>query len=146
MAGRRNPRPKGTLEHEVVACLGAAGGALTPSEVQAALGRELAYTTVLTTLTRLHDKQVLTREPRGRAFAYQLIGGETDAQAGLTAREMQKLLDAGVDRASVLAQFVGRLDQTSEGILRDLLERHSGSDPATTGTSTPPRSPEPGAR
>jgi predicted transcriptional regulator len=124
MAGRPNPRPSGGLESEVVACLATAGEAMTPAQVQAELGGDLAYTTVLTTLTRLYAKQAVTRSRRGRAYAYELIGGQTEARAGLTAREMQKLLDAGVDRASVLAQFVHSLDPDSERLLRELLDRH----------------------
>lgn len=124
MAGRAHPRPSGALEAEVVACLAAAGGPLTPAEVRDELGGDLAYTTVLTTLTRLFEKQALTRSRRGRAYAYALIGSQVESQAGLTAREMRKLLDAGVDRASVLSRFVGDLDDDSEQILRELLARH----------------------
>jgi predicted transcriptional regulator len=136
MAGRPNPRPRGGLENEVVACLAAADGPLTPAQVQTELGGDLAYTTVLTTLTRLYTKQAVTRTPRGRAYAYQLVGGQAETQAGLTARQMQKLLDAGVDRASVLAQFVGSLDEHSEQLLRDLLDRHPTTQP-------PPTDPDP---
>jgi predicted transcriptional regulator len=138
MAGRPNPRPRGALEREVVACLAAAEEPLTPAEVQAELGGDLAYTTVLTTLTRLYTKQAVTRTLRGRAYAYELVGGQTEAQAGLTAREMQKLLAAGVDRASVLSQFVHSLDEDSEQLLRDLLDRHP--TPETSG-SLPPAHP-----
>jgi predicted transcriptional regulator len=107
---------------------------LTPAEVQTDLGGDLAYTTVLTTLTRLYTKQAVTRTPRGRGYAYELVGGQTDAQAGLTAREMQKLLDAGGDRASVLTQFVHSLDEDSEQLLRDLLDRY----PTTASSPSPP--------
>ena len=68
-------RARGQLEREVLACLAAATDALTPSEVMADLGRPLAYTTVMTTLARLHDKHAVTRSPRGRAYAYSLVGG-----------------------------------------------------------------------
>ncbi len=137
MVGRRNPRPpKGSLELEIVAGIAAADGPLTAAEVLSALGRPLAYTTVLTTLTRLFEKQVLTREPRGRAYAYRLVGGNrTEAEAWLTAREMQKVLDTGNDRASVLTQFVGSLDETSEQLLRELLQRHPGLEPVTKSSS-----------
>jgi predicted transcriptional regulator len=118
-----------------VACLAAADEPLTPAEVQADLGGDLAYTTVLTTLTRLYSKQAVTRRPRGRGYAYELVGGQTDAQAGLTAREMQKLLDAGIDRASVLSQFVHTLDEDSEKLLRDLLDRQRTTDGSS---SSPP--------
>jgi predicted transcriptional regulator len=111
-----------------VACLGAASEPLTPAQVQAELGGGLAYTTVLTTLTRLYAKQALTRIARGRAYAYQLVGSQHETQAGLTARQMQRLLDADVDRASVLSQFVDSLDGDSERILRELLARHRAHD------------------
>ena len=47
-------RPRGALEREVLACLAAAGGPLSPGDVLAELGGGLAYTTVMTTLSRLH--------------------------------------------------------------------------------------------
>ncbi|ABW16341.1 transcriptional repressor, CopY family [Parafrankia sp. EAN1pec] len=141
MAGRARPRPSGGLESEVVACLAAADGPLTAAQVQAELGDDLAYTTILTTLTRLYAKQALTRTPRGRAYAYQLVGNLPETQAGLTARQMQKLLDAGVDRATVLSRFVDSLDEDSEQILRDLLARHPEPDEKPPGPDTRNRRP-----
>ncbi len=126
MAGRKNPRQSGALESEIVACLAAADTPLTPAQVQAELGGDLAYNTVMTTLTRLYAKQAVTREVRGRAYAYALMTGRTETEAGLTARRMRKLLDTGVDRASVLSRFVDDLDADSERILRELLGRHPG--------------------
>src|SRR3954465_15215542 len=66
MAGGRR---RGALEQEVLACLGAAGRPLTVAEVLAELGGDLAYTTALTALSRLHAKGALTREPAGRGAA-----------------------------------------------------------------------------
>ncbi|MEV4442188.1 BlaI/MecI/CopY family transcriptional regulator, partial [Streptomyces sp. NPDC049577] len=66
--GRR--RPSGALESEVLAALQRAGTPLTPREVQATLPGELTYSTVVTILSRLLGKDVLTRTPRGRAYAY----------------------------------------------------------------------------
>lgn len=47
-------------------------GAATPKEVKEALPRtrEPAYTTVMTVLSRLHEKDFLSRHKAGRAFAY----------------------------------------------------------------------------
>ncbi|GAA3615236.1 BlaI/MecI/CopY family transcriptional regulator [Kineosporia mesophila] len=123
MAGRQNPRRSGALEKEIVACLAAARWPLTPAQVQTQLGGDLAYTTVLTTLTRLHTKQAVVREPRGRAYAYSLAVSQADSEAGLIAHQMQKLLAEDVDTASVLSRFVDTLDDDSEKILRDLLGR-----------------------
>ena len=43
---------------------------LSPTDVQTWLEDDLAYTTVVTILTRLHDKDVATREKHGRSFHY----------------------------------------------------------------------------
>lgn len=117
----RRSRVNGGLEREVIACLAASGTPMTAAEVQAELSSDLAYTTVLTTLTRLHAKQALSRSPRGRAFAYELVGDVSGAAASVTAHQMHKLLDAGPDRAGVLTRFVDRLDGDTEHLLRSLL-------------------------
>lgn len=120
----------------MIACLAAAGGPMTPAEVQAELGGRLAYTTVMTTLFRLYEKRALDRSPRGRAYAYELVDG-TDgaARASATAHQMHKLMAAEDDRATVLTRFVGTLDADSERLLRELLnttERHrAGTEPAS---------------
>ncbi|MGH3430511.1 MAG: BlaI/MecI/CopY family transcriptional regulator, partial [Mycobacteriales bacterium] len=49
-------RAPGTLEGEVLAILWAADAPMTASEVQQRMDSELAYSTVVTILSRLHDK------------------------------------------------------------------------------------------
>src|SRR5437660_614189 len=98
-------RRRGRLEQEVVAALAAAGEPLTPRQVRQEIGRELAYTTVMTVLARLHEKGVVTRHRSGRGYAYQAVRDEAE----LTARRMHRLLDAGDNRAAVLSRFVGVL-------------------------------------
>src|SRR6185312_13744011 len=92
-------RRRGALEHEVLSCLAAAGRPLTVTQVLGDLGGGLAYTTVLTALSRLHSKGALRREPSGRAFAYSLPEDPAAAGAAVTARRMSRLLDTGPDRA-----------------------------------------------
>jgi predicted transcriptional regulator len=122
MNGKRG-RSSGGLEREVIACLAASGVPMTASEVQAELGGDLAYNTVLTALSRLYAKQALQRAPKGRAFAYRLAGeGAAGAEASVTAHRMHMLLAAGADRTSVLARFVGALDEETESVLRALLD------------------------
>jgi predicted transcriptional regulator len=121
-------RARGALEQEVLACLGAAGRPLTTAEVQAELDGRLAYTTVMTALTRLHAKGVLTRQPAGRAFAYGLAEEMDAIPASLTARGMRRLLDSGPDRASVLANFVADLSPEDERILSGLLQERERSE------------------
>jgi predicted transcriptional regulator len=112
-------RQRGGLEHEVIAVLAAHGGAMTPGQVREALAAELAYTTVMTVLTRLSDKGLVTRRRAGRAFAYQAVLDQDE----ITARQMQRLLDTRDDRAAVLARFVGTLSDDDERLLVDLLRQ-----------------------
>src|SRR3954462_15733129 len=118
MAGGRR---RGGLEQEGLACPGAAGRALTVAEVLAELGDELAYTTVLTALSRLHAKGALTREPAGRGYAYALLADPAAAGSAVTARLMSRLLDSREDRAGVLARFVADLSPEDERLLAELL-------------------------
>ena len=91
---------------------------MTPSEVLAELGGDLAYTTVMTTLARLHDKGAVTRERSGRAYAYSLAD-----TASLAARQMRDVLDAGEDREVVLARFLDELGPDEVPLLTRLLRQ-----------------------
>ena len=113
---RRSRRERGDLENEVLAALAAADAPLTPGEVLARLDRELAYTTVMTTLTRLHAKDAVTRQRAGRAYAYALTDTATSA-----ARRMRRLLDGRADRTAVLARFLDELDPADVPVLQQLL-------------------------
>ena len=115
----RERRRSGSLEAEVMAVLWGAEGALTPSDVQRGLGRDLAYTTVMTTLSRLHAKGVVLRDKAGRAFAYRPAQGAEDHAA----EAMAEVLARGIDPAAVLSRFVNRLGPEEEALLRELLDR-----------------------
>jgi predicted transcriptional regulator len=118
----RPGRPRGALERQVLASLAAASRPLTASEVLSDLGGELAYTTVMTTLARLHAKGALDRELSGRAYAYSMHGDRADVDLVVTAHRMRRLLEAGDDHAGVLARFVADLSPADEKVLTDLLE------------------------
>ncbi|NUP65137.1 MAG: BlaI/MecI/CopY family transcriptional regulator [Nonomuraea sp.] len=113
--GRR--RANGVREAEILAVLQEVGAPLTPGEVVERLGGELTYSSVVTILGRLHDKQLLSRTPRGRAFAYVPV---TD-DAGMAARRMQGVLEERADRETVLARFVDGLSGSDEELLRQML-------------------------
>jgi predicted transcriptional regulator len=119
---RASGRARGALEREVLASLAAAGRPLTAGEVLADLGGALAYTTVMTTLSRLHAKGVLSRQTAGRAYAYALASPLDALPASLTANRMRRLLDAGEDRAGVLASFVAHLDEDDERLLAEIID------------------------
>lgn len=113
----RRRRAAGDLESEILAALWAADGPLTPAEVVDAIGGELAYTTVQTILARLLAKGAVQRRPAGRAHAYSPVLDD----AGMVARRMQAMLDAGDDQAAVLSRFVGTLTPEQERTLAELL-------------------------
>lgn len=119
-------RPRGGLEQDVLACLAAAGRPLSPADVLAELGGELAYTTVMTTLSRLHAKGVLTRTPQGRGFVYELPGALDDVPTSVRAHRMRRILEDGEDRAGILARFVSDLSPEDE---RTLLRLLAADDP-----------------
>lgn len=60
----------GDLERRVMDVLWRCDAECSVRDVHAHFGRELAYTTLMTTLDRLHRKGVLARRREGRAFLY----------------------------------------------------------------------------
>ncbi len=123
-------RPRGALERQVLACLAAADRPVTAGEMLTELGGNLAYTTVMTTLARLHTKGAVSRELHGRAYAYSLNGDQADVNMVVTAHRMRRLLDGGDNRAGVLARFVADLAPEDEKLLTDILGR-SADQPGT---------------
>ncbi len=119
--GARQPRlrrrAQGELESQVLAALHTARGPVSAAWVQERIGGDLAYTTVMTILTRLLAKDAVTRERAGRSFAWTPASDE----AGLAAFRMRKVLDGESDREAVLASFVTTLTPDDEQLLRDLL-------------------------
>lgn len=114
MTGRR---ARGELESGVLAALWAVDRPLTARQVLERLPGDLAYTTVLTILSRLHDKGMLVRHPAGRGYAYAPVRDE----ASETAVRMHSLLERGSDREAVLTRFVSELSQEDEQLLHRLL-------------------------
>ncbi|WP_326692617.1 MULTISPECIES: BlaI/MecI/CopY family transcriptional regulator [unclassified Streptomyces] len=113
--GRR--RGQGQLEAQVLTVLGTASGPVTATWVQQRLGGDLAYTTVVTILTRLHAKQAVTRTREGRSYVWSPVADE----AGLAALRMRRVLDSETDRDAVLASFVSSLSPDDERLMRELL-------------------------
>lgn len=110
-------RPRGSLERGIRDVLATGAEAMTPAQVRDALGDDLAYTTVMTVLARMHDKGEVARRSAGRGYAYAI-----EDAAEITARRMRRLLtDEGADRAAVLTRFVGSLEPGDEHLLRSLL-------------------------
>lgn len=119
-AGAR--RRSGELEADVLAALWASPEPMVPADVQAAVGGDLAYTTVMTILVRLHDKGVIEREKIGRAYAYRPMVQETT----VIAEQVRRLLERGTDRTAVLQGLIDGLAPDDATVLRDLLAKAHG--------------------
>jgi predicted transcriptional regulator len=115
---RRPRRGQGELEGQVLGALREAHGPVTAAWVQERLGDDLAYTTVVTILTRLLAKEAVSRRRQGRSFLWT----PTADVAGLAALKMRRLLDGEYDREAVLAHFVTALPPGDEQVLRALLD------------------------
>ncbi|MFD1833214.1 MULTISPECIES: BlaI/MecI/CopY family transcriptional regulator [Streptomyces] len=116
---RARRRGQGELEVQVLSALREAPGPVDTAWVRERLGGDLAYTTVITILTRLLGKGAVTREKAGRSFVWSPAADE----AGLAALRMRRVLDGESDRQAVLASFVTSLPPGDERLLRELLER-----------------------
>jgi predicted transcriptional regulator len=110
-------RGAGELEAAVLEVLQRGESALSPGEVRELIGGDLAYTTVVTILSRLHAKGVLDRHKAGRAYLYAPVADSP----GLAARRMARVLDEEADREAVLARFVSALSDRDEELLRRML-------------------------
>ena len=111
----------GELEGLVLDVVWDADGPMTPREVNEALRpqREMAYTTVMTILVRLCQKNLLTREPVGRGFAYR----PTVSREERAASRMEEVLSAAGDRSVALAHFVESLPAEQLDDLRRMVSR-----------------------
>ena len=119
----RRKLPPGELEKQVLDALWAATEPMTTGGVHevVAADRKLAYTTVMTILTRLWEKGELTRHRQGRAYAYQPVVGREQR----VAQRMQAVLGAAEDHALALNAFADALPDDQRAALRRALGRGS---------------------
>ncbi|MBW3665360.1 MAG: BlaI/MecI/CopY family transcriptional regulator [Actinobacteria bacterium] len=78
----------------------------------------LAYTTVMTVLSRLYDKGYLARERRGRGYDYTPRYSEGELVDQLGGREVERLVERYGEIA--LAHFVEALEQAPPDLVRRL--------------------------
>lgn len=143
---RARRRGQGELEALVLTVLRHSPGPATAAWVQQHLGGDLAYTTVVTILTRLHAKRAVARSRSGRSYLWT----PTADEAGLAALRMRRVLDGERDRGAVLSRFVSALSTEDERLLRTLLEQvgeetdSAGTPPGAAGRPAPGRGAPPG--
>ena len=82
-----------------------------------------AYTTLMTTLDRLHKKGVLQRTKVGRAFSYEPRFDRAETERRLAARSIEGLLASGGSRSALeplLSCFVDAVSERDRLLLDDL--------------------------
>ncbi len=115
----KRKRPLGALEDSVMEFLWTNDGPASPAQTHDAVAPELAYTTVMTVLTRLWDKGRLTRQRHGRAYVYSPVLSEAEHHAD----SMQHSLGEAGDKSAVLSSFVETLSTEDAAALRKILRR-----------------------
>jgi predicted transcriptional regulator len=84
---------------------------------------QIAYTTLMTTLDRLHKKGVLQRKKVGRAFAYEPHYERPEMEMRLAARNVEQLLEAARGRGTLeplLSCFIDAVGERDRLLLDDL--------------------------
>ena len=112
----------GPLEVEVLEAIWQALRPTTVRELHASIPR-CAYTTLMTTLDRLHKKGMLERIKVGRAFAYEPRFERREMEMRLAARSIEALLGKARDRGAVaplLSCFVDAVSERDRLLLDDL--------------------------
>lgn len=124
----------GELEEQVMLRLWAAATPLSVREVREALrpDRELAYTTVMTVLDKLHRKGEVRRRLDGRAYRYEPVL----TREAHTAALMRDDWLSGGGRAGALVHFVEGMSPEQTDALRDAL-RVALPDDAEAGPAGP---------
>ena len=112
------PDDLGPLERAVLEQVWRADAEVTVREVAQALPRPLAYTTVMTTLDRLHRKGLLSRRKDGRAFRYAPRGTPEQFAAGLLRRWLDRLGRRRVQ--PLLASLVDAVGEHDAALLPEL--------------------------
>jgi len=109
----------GPLERQILGVLWRRGSATVRELVDdgAVAG---AYTTLMTTLDRLHKKGVLDREPEGRAFRYSPRQTETEFHASIARSAIRQLL--GTESSAPVSFLVDAVSDYDRELL-DELER-----------------------
>ena len=112
-------RPLGPLEAQLLQVLWQRGDA-TVRELVDDGAIEGAYTTVMTTLDRLHKKGLLNRVRDGRAFRYRPRQTEQEYKRKAFAEDLEKFLDSARDAAAPISFLVDTVTERDAELLNEL--------------------------
>jgi predicted transcriptional regulator len=112
----------GKLEQEALEAIWFLGDA-SVREVYQQVGGKYAYTTLMTTLDRLHKKGLLKRRKVGRAFYYRQAFSPRELETGIVSGVIEGLLGRRGGKAEpILACIVDAVSERDQALL-DELER-----------------------
>ena len=96
------------------------GGTLTVRDLFEELREErnIAYTTVMSTMDNLHRKGWLARERDGKAYRYTAVASREE----YSARLMREAMAEAGDTEAVLSHFVAQMDGSESAALRAVLD------------------------
>jgi predicted transcriptional regulator len=118
----------GQLEAQVMEAVWDAGEPVCVEDVRSRLeehGKDAAYTTIMTTMSRLHDKDLLEREQRGRAYYYVPALSRSELSDNVTRRVIDGLLSSFAEPAiSYFVEAVGDEDPDRLDMLADVIDEH----------------------
>jgi predicted transcriptional regulator len=113
----------GHLERDILDRLWERAEPLPVRALEASFGGTLAYTTLMTTLDRLHRKGLVERQRAGRAFLYRARFTREELASGVATDLIDAILGPGADGARpVMSTFVDAVEQRDAALL-DELER-----------------------
>ena len=111
----------GRLEREILNRLWGDAEPLSVRALEASFGGTLAYTTLMTTLDRLHRKGLVDRQRAGRAFLYRARFTREQLDHGVATDLIDAMLGAGPDAARpVMSTFVDAVGQRDAALLDEL--------------------------
>ncbi|MFZ5946256.1 MAG: BlaI/MecI/CopY family transcriptional regulator [Bacillota bacterium] len=93
------------------------------------LNREIAYTTVMTIMGRLAEKNILTKEPRGNAYVYSPTLSKDEFTSRMVSNVIDGLLEDYADAA--FAHFInkiGNADHKKIANLEALLSQYKAKE------------------
>ena len=113
----------GRLEREILNRLWADEQPLSVRALEESFGGKLAYTTLMTTLDRLHRKGLVDRQRAGRAFLYRARYTREQIDNGVATDLIDAMLGTGPDAARpVMSTFVDAVEQRDAALLDELAQ------------------------
>jgi BlaI family penicillinase repressor len=132
----RKPAELTGLEFEIMQVIWKRGASST-GEVQEALGRKLAYTTVQTVLNTLHRKGKLERALDGRAFIYRASLTESRAVSAAVRNLVDRIFGGSSEELVMTLLRSREIDPERIAELSRMVEADRDEDPQETPVAKP---------